>query len=137
MICSISGEPAQEPVLSPKSGHIFERRLIETYIQENSKDPINGEELAVEDLLEVNTNTPTRPKPPQYTSIPSLLQAFQNEWDATAQEVFSLRQQLQETKTELSTALYKQDAAVRVVARLTKERDEARKALAELSANLE
>ncbi|KAG5360837.1 Pre-mRNA-processing factor 19 [Yarrowia sp. B02] len=137
MICSISGEPAQQPVLSPKSGHIFERRLIETYVQENGKDPINGEELAVEDLLEVNINAPTRPKPPQYTSIPSLLQAFQNEWDATAQEVFSLRQQLQETKTELSTALYKQDAAVRVVARLTKERDEARKALAELSANLE
>ena len=138
MICSISGEPAKEPVISPKSGHVFEKSLIETYIKENGTDPINNEELSVEELVAVNThNDPVvRPRPPTLTSIPALLSTFQNEWDSLALETFSLRQELQKTRQELSTALYHHDAAIRVVARLTRERDEARDALAKLAASI-
>jgi pre-mRNA-processing factor 19 len=37
----------------PVSGHVYERRLIEKYIKENGADPMNGETLAVENLLEI------------------------------------------------------------------------------------
>ena len=76
-----------------------------------------------------------RPRPPTLTSIPSLLSVFQNEWDALALETYTLRKELTQTRQELSTALYQNDAAVRVVARLSQERDEARDALSKISAN--
>ena len=97
---------------------------------------MTGEDLTTDDLIELKSSRTVRPRPPTLTSIPSLLSTFQNEWDALALETYTLKQQLAQTRQELSTALYQHDAAVRVVARLTRERDEARDALSriELSA---
>ena len=115
------------------SGNVFEKRLIEAYIQENGKDPVTGEDLSVDDLVELKTARVVKPRPPTLTSIPSLLSVFQNEWDALALETYTLKQHLSGLRQELSTALYNNDAAIRVIARLTKERDEARDALARVS----
>ena len=114
-------------------GIVYEKRLIEAYIAENHKDPVNGEELEVTDLIDLKSSRIVTPRPPTLTSIPSLLSAFQNEWDALALESFTLRQQLNQTRQELATALYQHDAAVRVIARITKERDEARDALSKVT----
>ncbi|KAB8360810.1 hypothetical protein FH972_024544 [Carpinus fangiana] len=147
----VSGEAPQVPVASRKSGsswdnffalsaqadrntgNIFEKRLIEAYIQENGRDPVTGEELSVEDLVDLKTSRAVKPRPPTLTSIPSLLSVFQNEWDALALESYTLKQSLSQLRQELSTALYNNDAAIRVIGRLTKERDEARDALSRLS----
>ncbi|KAJ5160203.1 uncharacterized protein N7482_007207 [Penicillium canariense] len=129
MLCAISGEAPQVPVVSSKSGSVFEKRLIEAYIAENGKDPVNGEELSTDDLIEVKSQRVVRPRPATLTSIPSLLSVFQEEWDALALETYTLQQNLAQTRRELSAALYQHDAAVRVIARLTKERDEAQDAL--------
>lgn len=114
-------------------GTVYEKRLIESYIAENGRDPVNGEELGVDDLVELRTARTVKPRPPALTSIPSLLSTFQNEWDALALETYTLKQHLAQLRQELSTALYNNDAAVRVIARLTKERDEARDALSKVS----
>ncbi|RKU44109.1 hypothetical protein DL546_002464 [Coniochaeta pulveracea] len=133
MLCGISGEAPEEPVVSKKSGAVFEKRLIEKYVEENGKDPVSGEELDLEDLLPIKTARIVRPRPPTLTSIPALLSTFQNEWDSLALETYNLREQLARTREELATALYQHDAAVRVIARLTKERDEARDALSKVT----
>lgn len=83
--------------------------------------------------MQLRTPRIVRPRPPTLTSIPSLLGVFQEEWDALALETYTLRQTLAQTRQELSTALYQHDAAVRVIARLARERDEARDALAKVS----
>lgn len=117
------------------AGTVFEKRLIEAYLVENGKDPVTDEALTTDDLVELKTARVVRPRPPTLTSIPSLLTVFQNEWDALALETYTVRQQLAQTRQELSTALYQHDAAVRVIARLTKERDEARDALSKIAIN--
>ena len=147
---TVSGESPQVPVASRKSGtsrlgasahtsnvlgNVFERRLIEAYISENGTDPITNEELTIDDLIDLKPSRIVRPRPPTLTSIPSLLSVFQNEWDALALETYTLKQQLVQTRQELSTALYQHDAAVRVIARLSRERDEARDALSKVTMN--
>lgn len=112
---------------------MYEKRLIEAYISENGTEPSTNESLATDDLIDVKGAKTVRPRPPTLTSIPSLLGVFQEEWDALALETHTLKQNLAQTRQELSTALYQHDAAVRVIARLTRERDEAREALSKIS----
>lgn len=186
LFCSISGTQPLHPVVSVKSGHVFERDLILKYLADNEgKDPISGEQLAQEELVDIKTGTsapsvivpaflrgwqylrcprrplryiphpaarqqkltvscthtapaqPTAPpRAPTFTSVPSLLHTLQQEWDATMLECLELRRQSAELRQELSHALYKEDAAGRVLARVMRERDEAREALASVTATL-
>lgn len=142
--CAISGEPPQDPVVSAKSGKVYERRLIVKYINENGTDPITGDKLEEADLITIkacrsiypyctyytDNNAPApstaAPRPPSQTSIPALLHTMQNEWDALMLETFALKQQYNNVRQELSFVLYREDAASRVVARLMRERDAAR-----------
>lgn len=112
---------------------MYEKRLVEQYIQENSTEPGSDEPLTADDLLPIKSSRIVRPRPPTLTSIPALLATFQNEWDALALETYNLKEQLSRTREELATALYQHDAAVRVIARLTRERDEARESLSKVT----
>lgn len=53
MIRTVSNEVPEHPVLSPVSGSIFERRLIEKYVADNRVDPINGKTLTVDQLIDI------------------------------------------------------------------------------------
>lgn len=126
MICAISGEVPEEPVVSKKTGHLFEKRLVERHVEDFGKCPVTGEPLTMDDLMPVKTNKAVKPRPLQAASIPGLLGMFQIEWDQLMLSHFALEQQLHTARQELSHALYQHDAACRVIARLKKERDEAR-----------
>jgi len=136
MFCSISGEAPEEPVLCSKSGRIYDKHNILKYMESNeNKDPFSLEAIQPEDLIPIKVEKNIRPRPTTATSIPGLLHLFQNEWDAVMLECFTLKQQLESVRQELSHALYQHDAACRVIARLIKERDEARSTLGQLRAN--
>lgn len=131
MFCAISGEIPEEPVVSVKSGHVFEKRLIEKHLQTHQgRCPVTDQPLETSDLVALKVNKVVKPRPTTATSIPAMLQAFQNEWDAVMLETYTLKKQLDSVRQELAQALYQHDAACRVIAKLMKERDEARQALA-------
>lgn len=136
MLCSISGTTPEEPVVSPKTGQVYERRLIEKYLEANGKEPGSSEIIEAKDLIAVKVNKAVKPRPITATSIPSMLQLFQNEWDAMMLESFTLKQHLETVRQELAHALYQHDAACRVIARLIKERDTARSTLSSLAVRL-
>lgn len=82
-VCAISQEVPETPVVSPVSGAIFERRLIEKFLKENNNtDPVNNEPLDVEQLIDVKIPSFVKAKPPTHTSIPGILKSLQDEWDA-------------------------------------------------------
>ena len=138
---AVSGTVPTDPVISTKSNHVFEKSVLLKYLAETGKDPINQEVLSEEEVISIKSSeslkthvkgTVVVPKTPSATSIPSLLVSLQNEWDATMLEVFTIKQQYQSMRQELSNALYENDAAKRVIARLVQERDQARQALEDL-----
>merc|ERR1712195_331734 len=136
MFCQISGQTPEDPVVTAKSGFLFERRLIEKYIDSTGKCPVSGEELSADDLISIKANKCVKPRPVQATSIPGMLALFQSEWDALMLETYTLKQHLETVRQELSHALYQHDAACRVIARLIKERDSARASLANAQADI-
>ena len=129
MFCSISGTVPEQPVVSSKSGHLFEKKLVEKYVKETGKCPVTGETLGMDDLMPLKASKTVKPRPSPATSIPGLLGLFHDEWDTLMLETHTLRQSLHTVRQELSHALYQHDAATRVIARLIRERDDARAAL--------
>jgi pre-mRNA-processing factor 19 len=125
MLCVISGSVPQDPVVSSKTGHLYERSVIEKCLENDGKCPVTGTDLSHEDLIAVKASKDVQPKSISTSNIPALLSALQTEWDEAVLETFSLRQSLDNARQELSQALYQHDAACRVIARLMRERDEA------------
>jgi len=152
MQCEISGEliatSTDEAVVTP-SGHVCLKHLLLTKLTENGGvDPFvtdtSSLPLTEDQLVTLATSSGgggkssssqrVVPPRPTHNSIPGLLQTFRSEYDAVALELFDTRQALEETRRELSQALYQNDAALRVVARMALERDQARAQLQEWNA---
>lgn len=126
IVCAISGHSPEEPVFSPKTGYVYEKRLITKHLQSVGKCPVTKEEITQDDLVDMKANKAVRPRPAQATSIPGMLSLLQGEWDALMTETYELKTHLDTTRKQLSHALYQHDAACRVIARLLRERDAAR-----------
>lgn len=52
-LITVSNEVPEHPCVSPVSSQVFERRLIEKYIAENGTDPMNGQPLSEEQLVDI------------------------------------------------------------------------------------
>ncbi|CDF35187.1 Putative Pre-mRNA-processing factor 19 [Chondrus crispus] len=126
MFCSISGIVPDVPVVSAKSGHIFERRLIEQALEaSDGRCPETGEPLSTSDLIEIKkSGTVVEPLVPAEVSVPGVLRHLQKEWDTTMLELHQVKTELNETRKELANALYKYETAERVIAKMNQDMKE-------------
>jgi len=136
IVCSISGHAPEEPVFSPKTGHVYEKRLIIKHIQSAGKCPVTKEEITQDDIVDMKVNKAVRPRPASAASIPGMLSLLQSEWDAMMSETYELKSHLDTTRKQLSHALYQHDAACRVIARLLRDRDASRAQVTQLQEQL-
>ena len=51
----MSGQVPEEPVISPVSGSVFERRLIVKHIDDQGTDPVSGDALSADQLVAVKS----------------------------------------------------------------------------------
>jgi pre-mRNA-processing factor 19 len=133
LTCEISGETGSEGFVATPSGHICLRRLILAKLSENgSKDPWHPQRpLSEDDLIDLQPSSSASSIVPPRNShgIYQTLDTLRADYDAVILELFDTRKVLAETRQELAQALYQNDAAVRVIARLAAERDQARSQL--------
>lgn len=148
LVCEISGEPLlgnneNEIVVTP-SGHICIKRLLLTKLVENAgvdpfettrQLPLSEDQLVTLQTGSSNSTGVAAPPRPQATSLPNMLGLIQKEYDALVLELFDTRKALEETRRELSQALYQNDAAIRVVARVAQERDTVKQQLEQWNAS--
>lgn len=127
-ICALTGNVLEKPVLSKRTGHMFERDAIEKHIDSTGQCPITGSELTRDDLVEINTQKIVI-SPTGGSHIPNILAKIQSEWDNLTLDNHNTKKQLDEIKREISQTLYQHEAANLVIRRLIKERDESVKQL--------
>jgi pre-mRNA-processing factor 19 len=132
-ICSLSGLPAECPVISIKTGHIFEKSLIEKHIRTFGKCPLSETEMTLNDLVEIKIDNQeinlSKPRNSKAVSLPGMLNDLEADWEKVLIETALLRKEYDETRKELAHSLYQNDASTRVIANLIRERDSAREEL--------
>jgi pre-mRNA-processing factor 19 len=132
-ICSISGMTLINPVVSKKSGFVFEKRLIEKHIEATGRCPITKHELSKDDLIEIKNERKinlAQPRSVNLVSIPGMFSELQKEWDSLLLETHLLKKELDVARQELAHSMYQSDASCRVICNLLKEKEFAREELA-------
>ncbi|KAL0226764.1 hypothetical protein P9112_014088 [Eukaryota sp. TZLM1-RC] len=122
MFCSISNTIPKHPVVTP-SGYVFEKELAVKYIEETGgKCPITNAALAINDLIDIKSQTISEPRQPDTMSIPGILGHLHSEWESLILETHSLRLELTKTREELAQATEKNNKAQDTIQRLLSER---------------
>ena len=133
-ICCLSGMLCETPVVSKKSGHVFEKRLILKHIESVGRCPVTKHELSKEDLIEVKSDNSSmslhKPRNVKSTSMPGMFTELKSEWDRILLETSNLKKEYDLARQELGHSMYQYDASTRVISNLLRERDMAREELA-------
>jgi len=117
-VCGIGGAPCGDPWVTPAGG-VYEKKNIDRWINEHGTDPQTERALSKEDLIKMVQAPGVRPQPPQSMSISSIIKSIRDEYDAMVLANAKMIKDNNGNKDQLRDRLYNQDAAVRVIVRLT------------------
>lgn len=129
-ICSLTGQPLSKPVVSRKTGHLFEKDAIEKHLATFPYCPVTNQPMDVSDLIEIKEPSAKIVKANESTAV--FLKKLQDEYDTIVLESHYLRQSLNETKQQIMHCAYQNEAAQRVIGKLLKEKAETEAQIASL-----
>jgi len=118
--CGITGELCVEPTATP-SGNVYEKKIIERWIQENGTDPGTKRALAKDELIVIQQSPKVTPAEPNSMSISAIIKSLRDEYDATVLYNAKMNKDVKGNKGELIEQLYTHDAATRVIRALTEQ----------------
>lgn len=116
LLCVLSNVIANEPVISPVSGNLFERRLICKYLKENdNRDPINGARLEEHQLITLNEASlqDAAGSREDDCSVAELVRLLQEQWDAMTLERFKLSKDVNQLNKDVNQLTKQLSASVR------------------------
>lgn len=125
--CPISGKEIEIPVYCTKTKMIYDKKEIGRCINENGKCPITNIEINTDELIDINTNTIV----PKINNTNNIKESFidivnklKTEYCALIYEKSKLSKEYIEVESDLNKKIAKNEAAMLVIARLIRERDE-------------
>ncbi|AIB09995.1 splicing factor Prp19 (nucleomorph) [Lotharella oceanica] len=127
--CSISGFYTTEPVLLKKSGYIFDKKTIYSFIRKFNKCPITGISSSIVDLIECKTLSVNKPFFKNKLDIISIIEMLEEEIRNFIINYFQLKQNLIITRQELLKSLYQNDSSYKTIIFLIKENNKYKKIL--------
>lgn len=77
-LVAVSNAVPAEPVVCTKTGHVFERTLIEKYLEDTGKCPMSGQAMSKDDLMPLKMGKPIKPRHTPAMSIPGILGMLHN-----------------------------------------------------------
>ncbi|KAI3641669.1 hypothetical protein MIR68_000301 [Amoeboaphelidium protococcarum] len=118
LLCALSGRVPEEPVVVTSSGLVYERRVIEQYLDENGgKDPHRGQIITKADLLPLAGFLQLKDKEQNNNTLAKAIKSKLQQVESLEHKaLIILDRENQRLKQELATALYRLDASKRVIA---------------------
>lgn len=126
-VCSLSKKEIKIPVISLKTGHVFDKETIEEHIKKTGQCPITGKSLSISDIKNINAikyidsisnNDLTAPS---FTEVISLITS---EYNSIEEEIVFKKQELIALEKDLTDYSFRQEAARLVISRLVKEKED-------------
>lgn len=128
IVCAISGQVPNDPVASLKSGHVFEKKLIERALKTtHNVCPETGQPLLPGELISLKSHGKVIKQveeEPLNGSVDGALKLIEEQWNAIVLELHQTKISLLETKKELTAALYRVEKADKLVAIVDKEKED-------------
>lgn len=135
-LCAISNKIPLYPVFSPTTNLVYDKTILTSskYFNEEGKIlcPVTNKIISPLELIDIKASKPSLPRTTKTTDVSEIFKQLISEYNNLQLEKNTVTEELEEKKQELSYSLYRNEASVRVITRLNKEKDELKNKLLQL-----
>lgn len=130
--CAITKKIPKEAVVGSTTGLVYDKQVITNHLRNKEVCPVTNKNLTSSDLIDVKSDFQVKiPRNNSECSLSGLIESLGLKTNQLLKEVSQSSIDVDRANSELSLALSKYDASLRVICKLTKERDDLRNKFAQ------